>query len=1057
MRARRLRLLSGLLLGLLLGGSVPALPQSLDDTSQRLQRDILRLTGAGQYPEALKQAEALLTLLTQTDGVQKELIAQALSATAMLTWLQGNPHQGKQLYQQALQLLETMRGPEDRALVPLLMSWGMLARDYGDFQEAEQLLTRGLSLTTLSALVPTSETLTILTALAGVYEDLGNYARAEQALQKALQTIAPEQRDTEPRLLPVLHGLGRIAHARGAWNHAATWFYRALRLHSGDSGDDAAHTQFAGLLIDLATLHQDQGDYVQAEVLLHRARTHLEQRWGEDSLHIGPALYGLARLALTRGDYHSAQALLEQHRSSLERTYGKASHFLAPALLGLGVIWAAEGRYAAATGVYQHVLALWEHTLGKEHPSVAYVLYNLAILYKQQGHLAEAEPLYQRAMHIWQKALGLTHPLVAAVMSHLGTLAEARHDLEQASQWFTNALTVWQQTAGEDAPENAIAFSGLARVHVRRGELSQAITLLAQSNEILEKTLYRNLRSGSEQQRHLYLTTQLVGSTHQTLTLHLQLAPHNTDAARLALRTVLRRKGILLEAQVTSQQLVRQQLDDEGRQLLASLEEYRQLRTSFALTRDTIHNATEEEEIAFASALDELIEESEQALSRKMAPAQEQAALPTLAAIAQQLPQDACLIEFVTYTPLGFGYASPESSEPSRRYAAYVLHRDGTLYWADLGDAEVIDKAISALRRTLQHPLRHEWQHASQSLYQHIMQPLVPWLGHAYHLLLSPDGDLHLLPFAALRDAQGTLLLERYKLTYLTTGRELLRPALPQPDVGPPVIFAGPDFDAHPPQALPVEASSSSYHSGTTSQSTRILPSFSPLPGAMHEGSLLQQSLPQAMVVIGAEATEARLKAVQRPRLLHIATHGFFLPAPPPPQPAHEPFSLVAASGAPRGIAITPDVAQGAGMESVATNPLLRAGLVFAGVNQPPAGQEDGILTALEATTLDLRGTSLVVLSACETGIGEIRNGESVYGLRRAFTIAGAESQVTTLWKVADAATQTLMVAYYQRLLAGEERSEALRQVQLEQAHSQHQSHPFYWAAFLLSGRWGPL
>lgn len=138
-------------------------------------------------------------------------------------------------------------------------------------------------------------------------------------------------------------------------------------------------------------------------------------------------------------------------------------------------------------------------------------------------------------------------------------------------------------------------------------------------------------------------------------------------------------------------------------------------------------------------------------------------------------------------------------------------------------------------------------------------------------------------------------------------------------------------------------------------------------------------------------------------------------------------------------------------------NPLLRSGLALAGANRRQSGEEDGILTALEASGLDLWGTKLVVLSACETGIGEVKTGEGVYGLRRALVMAGAETQVMSLWKVDDEATKNLMVGYYKRLLAGEGRSEALRQVQLAMLKSPATAHPFYWASFIASGDWRPL
>jgi CHAT domain-containing protein len=141
-----------------------------------------------------------------------------------------------------------------------------------------------------------------------------------------------------------------------------------------------------------------------------------------------------------------------------------------------------------------------------------------------------------------------------------------------------------------------------------------------------------------------------------------------------------------------------------------------------------------------------------------------------------------------------------------------------------------------------------------------------------------------------------------------------------------------------------------------------------------------------------------------------------------------------------------------------ARGPLLRSGLGLAGANRTGGdGADDGLLTALEATGLDLWGTELVVLSACDTGVGEVRSGDGVYGLRRALTLAGAEAQLSSLWAVSDRATRELMVAYYGELLAGRGRSEALRRTQLALLRDPRRRHPFYWAGFIPSGAWWPL
>jgi CHAT domain-containing protein len=221
-----------------------------------------------------------------------------------------------------------------------------------------------------------------------------------------------------------------------------------------------------------------------------------------------------------------------------------------------------------------------------------------------------------------------------------------------------------------------------------------------------------------------------------------------------------------------------------------------------------------------------------------------------------------------------------------------------------------------------------------------------------------------------------------------------------------------------------------------------------PLPGTAAEVAAIQPLLPNATVLVEAGATENRLKQVEAPRILHIATHGFFLSDVERPEP----------SGTTSFIASDNPFASAAPTNVITENPLLRSGLALAGFNTRSSGTEDGVFTALEASQLNLFGTQLVVLSACDTGLGDISNGEGVYGLRRAFALAGAETQLLSLWQVSDFGTQNLMARYYEKLTAGMGRSEALREVQLEMIEEGGQySHPYYWAAFILAGDWRPL
>ncbi len=315
----------------------------------------------------------------------------------------------------------------------------------------------------------------------------------------------------------------------------------------------------------------------------------------------------------------------------------------------------------------------------------------------------------------------------------------------------------------------------------------------------------------------------------------------------------------------------------------------------------------------------------------------------------------------------------------------------------------------------------------ARRLDQILMRPIRPHLGAATHLFISPEATLHTVPFGALRDESDRYLIQRYTLTYLASGRDLLRPGKPIPARSDALIIADPAFGSPTTTVAAASTVAPAQRSVDLSNAE-----WESLPGTATEARAIHALWPSARLLTGREATETALKQVRGPRILHIASHGFFLPD-------------------------QRDTGNDAKAPRARENPLLRSGLVLAGANGLAASGDDGILTALEAASLDLSGTGLVVLSACETGLGEIQNGEGVYGLRRALSIAGAQSQVISLWKVADDATSDLMVELYRRLQAGTGRSAALRAAQLKLLADRNTAHPFFWAGFIASGEWRSL
>ncbi|MGH9837544.1 MAG: CHAT domain-containing protein [Blastocatellia bacterium] len=454
---------------------------------------------------------------------------------------------------------------------------------------------------------------------------------------------------------------------------------------------------------------------------------------------------------------------------------------------------------------------------------------------------------------------------------------------------------------------------------------------------------------------------------------------------------------------------------------------------------------TPAEHLSRIKSLDEEAEKFQAEISRRSAEFRVQSQPVTLAAIQAAIPAEAALVEFFVYHPHNAKSTKREDEFGAPRYVAYILREQGVPQWVELGEAKAIDEAIAAWRRALRNSERRDAPRLARAVDRLVMQPLRARLGATRRVLLSPDGALNLIPFAALVDERSRYLVERYEFSYLTSGRDLLRLQVKQPGRQPALIVANPNYgEASSVRQAADEPLKPKPDSKTSATDIAGL-YLRALRGAEDEARALKKMMPTATMLLEDQATEAAVKQARGPELLHVATHGFFLPD----------LALPPANTRLQGL--DGDVAP---INLLTENPLLRSGLALAGFNLHRSGpnqEDDGVLTALEATALDLWGTKLVVLSACDTGVGEVKNGEGVYGLRRALVLAGSESQVMSLWPVRDDDTLELMTAYYRALQQGQGRSAALRQVQLRMLKRQERQHPFYWASFIQSGEWANL
>ena len=545
--------------------------------------------------------------------------------------------------------------------------------------------------------------------------------------------------------------------------------------------------------------------------------------------------------------------------------------------------------------------------------------------------------------------------------------------------------------------------------------------------DVWEHHLPVALSIGSDNAKRHYVA-DLAAQLSSLVALYVRAAPADPGAAGVALRSALAWKGRVLDALTDTFASLRRSSPQDVQQLLAEIR-----LTQNRMATLSVKGPQGGDIQAFRSALDTLeadLQTLEAQLSRKSDGYRAQTQPITVDAVQKALPADAALVELVWYLPGALN--STPSSEPPR-YAALVLRKNGPAQGVDLGDTATIDAAIGVMRKALSNPDVKDFKPAARALHALTMQKIEPLVGNAALLLIAPDSELNVIPFAALMDGQDRFLVEKFNIAYLSSGRDLLRMQQTAARArSGPVLVTSPEF-GHETTAT------------TTSRKGSLLRDvdFLPLPGTVAEAKAIKSVMKDSKLLNGAGATEAAFKQLKGPRVLHVATHGFYLDDKGLP------------TAGTRGLKLKPRKEAEAPVRS--DNPLLRSGLALAGVNTGGHAGEDGVLTAMEVSGLDLTGTELVVLSACETGLGSVQPGEGVLGLRRALVIAGSRTQMMSLWAVDDDATRALMSDYYKQLMRGGARGASLREVQLRMIKDQNTAHPFFWAAFIESGDWRPL
>jgi CHAT domain-containing protein/Tfp pilus assembly protein PilF len=1016
----------------------------------------IMLDDQGKYSEAEPLYTRALAILEKTLGPDNPDVAGNLNLLATLYSRQGRYAEAEPLYQRTLAIREKALGPDDHLVANSLTSLAYLYELEGKYAEAEPLYQRSLAIYEKTLGSDNPKVATTLNNLAALYKDQGKYAEAETLLKRAQaineKALGPEDSD----LALVLNNLADLDHLEGKYADAEGLYQRSLAILEKVLGPE--HPNVANTLSNLALLYNDLGRYAEAEPLFKRSLAIREKALGPDHPDVATTLNNLALLYSNQGRYSEAEPLFKRSLSIQEKTFGPEHPNVALALNNLAGIYKVQGKYADVEPLYERSLAIRERTLGPNHPDVAISLNSLAIFFDNQGKLAEAQPLYERSLAIREKALGPNHPSVAESLNNLAWLYQEQGKYAQAEPLYQRSLAIRKNALGPDHPSLSANLTNLAALYDAQGQYVQAETYFELGLQNLSKQFESSFAYMSENDRLQFLET-----VHFTFDMYLSFCAtqtrENPSFASRMFNLLLWEKGIVGSSVAALRAEVAAGGDAEALKIFDDLAAKKSESARLAGTRP---KGWEQ----LRKSVDEQANDLEQQLARRVNALSEQkiSARVSWRDIQKQLLSGEALVEFARYK-----FFDGKQWTDKFKYLAIVVTAQSEsaptlISIGDANDLEADPLRDYRLRLGLQangsargvSVKAHDDESGPApkvSFYDAFWKPLEPSLKGIHRIYVSPDGILNQVVLGAVTADDGRLLMEKYDLRVVSSTKDILRgPRKATSDTA--VLVGNPAFDLDETQqrtalrslhAAPAEHPAPEAVEVATLRSRDLKSAtLNPLPGTQVEveavSSLLEKKHWQVQTYTQQRALKESVLEVKGPRVLHLATHGFF----EPDQKSKNEH---------------PESNQPSGLE----DPMLRSGLFFAGANRhltghaTPSDLDDGVLTAYEATQLNLQGTELVVLSACETGLGEVAAGEGVFGLRRALQVAGAESVLMSMWAVPDRETQELMTLFYTKWLAGKDKHEALREAQLEMRDRVKARYgkdlPQYWGAFVLVGR----
>ena len=869
-----------------------------------------------------------------------------------------------------------------------------------------------------------------LNTLGTFYFNLGDNPTAEKYYSEAYKINLKVRGPVSASYATSAGNLGLHYVRVGDYEKAEKYLFECLAVYDSLK---LTHTEnYASTLGSLGALYSNLGLFSKSEYYKKKALEVERAAVGDSHPNYAIDLGNMGSFYMDLGAYGKSETLIKQAMDIMIKSLSRTNNFYQTLLNNLGVLYTKMRQYEKADSVLQAVVELRKTTLGEKNLTTALSVMNWGALFPKTGNYRKAVTIIGEAYKMFKEGNGTNTNAFATTAQNYGQAYEGLNLFDSAALKYEEGLAVRKQLYGDNNNNYATMLQGLARANAQSGKQRVAEEQLVRSSSIVINSLAGVFSFLSEQEKQSYLDQNINTNINNLFILYRIYKKDPSFAAiKTTIETQLFFKGLILD---NTRSLISQLSRSRDTGISRRYAEWKGLRKELA-KQYALPIARRSPELSFMEQRSEDVEKELTRMSDVFKAGREVNPV-SIKDVFNSLQQDEAAIEFVRF-PIQSG------GSDSTMYAAFLFRKQDSIpLFIPLCEEKQLQRLFDSVGSSAQTMVNSFYRGAGTSstvsaaslgkeIYKLVWAPIQPYLNGVKTISYSPAGKLYTIAFHAIPIDSNKLLLDKYRLRQVNSVKDL--PALNRSKTAVPAsvcLMGNANFDLY--------GEVMRYGGEEINKTARGGGgSWSALPGTAQEISKLRSLFlakkinPLVFVRDSAKEESFRSLSGRAPAVIHLATHGYFLPEPTGIMPEYDRANIFALS----------------------PNPLIRSGIILAGANTAWSGapvtgdREDGVVTAYEISQMDLSGTDLVVLSACETALGDIRGTEGVFGLQRGFKMAGVKKMIVSLWQVPDKETAELMTSFYAYWLNGMTVSGAFSKAQSDMRKKYS---PYYWAAFVL-------